>query len=495
MLRSTLSRLVIVTLMLGLPTSAGADADADAADEIAAEADASADKEPATPAVPAQPVDLTMVTSTAIGDQLPFVLFEGQPWQAAAGSSHVKLHMYFASPFMLQSIEASPCSGTRFEGEASAYVNFDEQWIPLQLTEGDAILGSRRANRSPIETRSVTINFHNNPSPCLASIRFVQADGTDVAVRVPRRVDGTVTASETLAPTLAYDAYKIFDSRYEHAWSTDGKDSGVHLDFQFKSAQRVERLAIANGYQRSDPHCWKNSRPKTVRLTGDDGYDVTIAIDDLMGTQIIELPQPFEGTSLKMEVTSAYGGKKWKDLVVSELRFGDDKGWFLLSPLAHIQESSAALQAAFDKAGISEVLGGSLEGANYSGEGGSQWTLRLRPDGSFYLQGFTETPGQDELMESKAFFALGSFEVKKSRGPLKLRLFGSLRTLTESYPMGMDCNGCGRDCSIAPRGPDGALLHILDETITLEVHGEGHRMKNLDKNRTLGFKTMEMFLD
>jgi hypothetical protein len=99
------------------------------------------------------------------------------------------------------------------------------------------------------------------------------------------------------------------------------------------------------------------------------------------------------------------------------------------------------------------------------------------------------------MMDSKSFFALGSFEVKEAKGPLKLRLFGTLRTLTESYPMGMDCNGCGRDCSVQARAPDGSLIHIFTETITIEAQGEAHLMKNIGRHRDLDFKTMEMFLD
>jgi len=346
-----------------------------------------------------------------------------------------------------------------------------------------------------VETRSVTINFHNNKAPCLSSLRFQGPAGVEVAVRVPRRVPGSVTASDTLEPTIAYDAYKVFDSRYEFAWATDGKDKGVHLDFAFDEPQRISRIAIANGYQRSDLHCWKNSRPKTLALTGDGDYRVEVEIADLMGTQVVSLPKPFTGKNLRIEVTDAFGGKKWRDLAISELRFGDEEGWFLLSPYDHLKESSAALQSAFDDAGVTEVLGGSLVGTDFSLSGGSSWTLRLRPDGSFYLQGFSENMGKDGMMDSTSFFALGSFEVKSGKGPLKLRLFGRLQTLTESYPMGMDCNGCGRDCSVTPKAPDGSLIQILSETITIEAKGEGHVMKNVDKRRDLDFKTMEMNLE
>ena len=442
----------------------------------------------------ATPVELTMVTATAIGQSLPFKLFEGEDWQAEATASQVKLHMYFAEPFQLSSIEAKPCAGYTFTSSASAYVNFDEQWVPLEITENPIIRGLVGSDSQGIEARSVTINFHSSVAPCLSELNFKGADGSNVPVRVPRRVGGNVVASSTLAPTLAYDAYKLFDSRYEYAWSSDGVDTGVHLDFSFDEPQRIERIALANGYQRSDPHCWKNSRPKTVQLSGDGGYSAELAIEDLMGTQVLELPTPFEGKNLRLTVTEAYSGKKWKDLLISELRFGDAEGWFLLSPFNHIQQSNKAYRAAFAKAGVEEILNQSLAGADFGMTGGGAWTLRLRSDGSVYVEGFNEEMGNDDMMTSESFFALGGYEVKETKGALKIKLFGSVKTLKEAYPMGMDCNGCGRDCNAAT-APDGSKVLVFSDVLTIKRKGDGFVVSNVDKRRDLAFKTMEMTLD
>src|SRR5439155_12007122 len=124
-----------------------------------------------------------------------------------------------------------------------------------------------------------------------------------------------------------------------------------------------------------------NSRVKTLRVTGDKGYEVTLAVADRMGSQILQLPTPFTGRTLTLSVSEAYRGNKYEDLVVSELRFFDGSQWFMLNPVERLKTISEANRSAFKKAGLEAVLNHGLF------HGDDEWVLRVRADGSMYLQG------------------------------------------------------------------------------------------------------------
>ncbi|EMF79882.1 hypothetical protein LEP1GSC188_1853 [Leptospira weilii serovar Topaz str. LT2116] len=83
-------------------------------------------------------------------------------------------------------------------------------------------------------------------------------------------MEGSVIASDTLSPVSFYDVTNLFDSRYEYAWASDdrkGKGDAVTLDFRFNERQRITKIKIWNGYQRSDQHCYSNGRLKEATLT------------------------------------------------------------------------------------------------------------------------------------------------------------------------------------------------------------------------------------
>lgn len=447
-------------------------------------------------------LNLSLVTATSIQDRLPFEIFTKGHWKPESDAKYVKLHLYFDTEFLLSKIELLSC-GENFQEDIGAYINFDGYYGELP---GGTALSSYQFNK-PVPARSITFNFGMMHSPCIAGVRLFDPQNNLYQIKTPKIVEGTVKASNTLKPVRSYHVMNLFDSRYEYAWATDKKTKGVKLDFQFQKKQTITKLKIWNGYQRSTQHCFSNSRVKSILLEGDQGYRETIKIKDILGPQEIQLPKPFRGKKLRFTVQDVYKGKSYSDLVISELRFHNGEEWFLFNPQPHIQSNTKHFSNLFDKAGLREILNDSLAGeANNEDKKketeqgiyeNQQWKLRLRTDGSFFLEGETyRANSQKEEEVNQKFFALGNYDVRKAKNQsMQLRIFGNLRVYTEVLDMEMDCNGCGKDCNL--QGNELASEgRIFQQILKIERHdGSSYRITNQSKKNKLNIKNVMMQIE
>ncbi|MBF3368224.1 NADase-type glycan-binding domain-containing protein, partial [Leptospira interrogans] len=155
----------------------------------------------------------------------------------------------------------------------------------------------------------------------------------------------------------------------EYAWASDdrkGKGVGVTLDFQFSERQTITKIKIWNGYQRSDQHCYSNGRLKEATLTGDNGYNQKIQVQDILGPQEIQLEKPFEGKNLRLTVTDIYAGKMYKGIVLSEIRFGEKKNWILIDPIKRSQSIAESNHLQFTASNLDKILTRGLIGPDIS---------------------------------------------------------------------------------------------------------------------------------
>ncbi|TGK38783.1 discoidin domain-containing protein [Leptospira andrefontaineae] len=466
---------------------------------------------------------VSMITATSMDSGLPFEILDGKKWRPEEGAKFVKLHFYPDETFLLSKIEVESCNGD-FSDPITAYINFDEYSQELSTGSTAAVTFD-----APKSTRSVTFNFHRNANLCVQKVNFYDDKGSKMKWKGPKVVEATVSASETAKPNLSYDVMNLFDSRYEYAWASDKKGPGVTLDFDFKETQKIKSIKIWNGYQRSDRHCQTNGRLKVATLTGDNGFEEKIEVGDIMGPQTIQFSKTFEGKKLKLKVDSIYTGKDYKGLVISEIRFSDGDDWILPNPMEQVKKIAKNNFFQFSAANIDNVLNWSYVGGEYtgnipaatasveqqqaqttegspaetSGEEGqtpetglisSNWTLRLRSDGSLFFEGnTTEADGDSQI--NKSFFALGNYEVKEAKPDgLKLRIFGLVRKMTqkeynEDY-YGGDCNGCGRDCNNSQDSENGEK--IFQEQILLRKSGNKLFIKNENPGKVFQFSTLEL---
>lgn len=439
---------------------------------------------------------VSMMHANAIDQESPLQLIRTGKWKAAAEARYVKLHVYLDEPVPMSAVELDACTKPPEHG-FSLWVNFEETSFHTNEAEEEGRLVPEperigfegttffaRGFQPGTEARSLTFNFESWQGVSLCGLRVYDPEGKPYHLVAPATVGGTAIASSTLAPLAAYDVMNLFDSRFEYAWASAGEPKNVDLVFRFDAPQTIDRLRIWNGYQRSGTHCIANSRAKGIEVTGEGGYSASLRVADELGSQVIALPKPFTGRELRLRIADSYLGKAYKDLVISELRFGGGGAWFMLDSLPMLRDAAAENRASFDSAGLPSNL---VLNQSYSTGFESSNVLRLRADGSFYLSGQAEI--RDEM---RAYFALGNFEVALPKPPdgIRLRLFG-LYYETEAYG---DCNGCGRDCN---RKTDAKLGRIFEEYVTVKATARSEkdvvlRVDNQSGGKKLPFKSLEL---
>lgn len=421
---------------------------------------------------------IALVATNSFAGELPYAIFEGKTWKAEHGAHFVKLHLYFDEPFEIQKIEVKACK--IFDNKPRAYINFDE-WSEELTPEKDT---ASIKLKKPLQARSLTFNFQNKGDLCLSGLNLYSKDAQILLVP-PQIVAAKVSASSTLNPELAYDVMNLFDSRLEYSWSSNGKSTGESIQLDFTSAQKITKIRIWNGYQRSDTHCQANSRAKVIELAGDHNYHEKITVQDIMGGQEIVLKKPFRGKSLTLKFLEAYKGKSYADLVISELRFWDGKTWLVPDPRSEMLKVAQHNAEQFQKANLKEIYEDDLSMDIQSSEKYGHWLLRFRKDGSFYLEGSWYLGP-----EFANYYALGNYEIKEtSKNEIKMRIFGFLRQHTGVVIM--DCNGCGRDCNKPDPNGDSSE-GIFQDFIIFKKTKEGITVTNAGKHKRIQFDTLFM---
>ncbi len=422
---------------------------------------------------------VSMVASTSIDQTLPLDALNGKGWRPEANLEFVKLHLYFDKAFSLGKIEINSCSAP-FTSPANMFVNFYDR-VALTNTGNQLV-----SNTSRNGVRSLTINFTTNKNICISQIKLFNSTGQAYTLVPPKVVEGKVTASSTLNPVSSYNIMNLFDGKYEYAWSADGKSVGENLNFEFAQPQHIEKIKLWNGYQRSDVHCYSNARVKKLLIEGDNNYRSEASVVDVMGGQEIVLDKPYTGKTLKLTVEEAYPGKKYKDLVISELRFYDGKDWFYINPLENLKNVITQNRQEFQKADVRAVLDETLTMNELKGSKSKEWMFRFRSDGSAYVEGFVDNAGRFE-----DFYALGSYEVKESSPQgIKLRIFGYLR---KNEGEGGDCNGCGRDCNLVKTTGENQEK-IFEDYLTLSKSGTDYLIQNTSTSKKLNFTQLKLKL-
>ena len=267
--------------------------------------------------------------------------------------------------------------------------------------------------------------------PTVKAIRFYRRSKTDdpkkvvttvMQFKLPKVVPVVVNASSILPPTTAYDPANLFDSRYDFAWSTDGaKTNGIgeKLDLTFAREVNIAGIYVWNGYQRSTTHFEKNGRVKSLNLTTAQGDSQYAALGSTYGMQKIALTKPLmQVKQLSLEIADIYPGSAYKDVLISELRFVDDKGNILLpaAPLPKLTYDKKWNE--FLDRSWSTFLHGIAPGPEECFEGCNNKSLRLRSNGTFviYLDfGSVSNDGSES-----ANVLEGNWTVEQD----KLRIFG-----------------------------------------------------------------------
>jgi len=255
--------------------------------------------------------------------------------------------------------------------------------------------------------KSVFIKINNAKS--LPSIKSVKIFGKDeknpIKIQLPLTPAASVKASSVLTPKIAYSPEHLFDSQTDMAWSTNGKETdGINQSatVSFDKETEIAGIMIWNGYQRSDAHYYANGRVKKLDVNGQ-----AADVKDNKKHQTILFPKPVNAKEITLTIKEIYKGSKYKDVLISELRFITPDGKIILP---RVKTKAAALSKTYSLK--TDTTYANLVAITENGKDIVE-TFRLRSNGSFVLY---KRSGVGEMSVAE-----GNWE---ETGANKIRVFG-----------------------------------------------------------------------
>ncbi len=326
----------------------------------------------------------------------------------------------FEEPVAADKLELKGCPGT--EGLLQLYVNG---------ALGGGFSWRKEQGFGSVTLRGGVRSLFLKQKPVLPGTKvcvgelLLSAKGERLAVKPPRTVKATVTASSTLEPADAYHVGYLSDGRTDFGWVEGVKGNGEGESVTVTLEQPVELVGLElwNGYQRSADHFKKNARAAAVTVAVDDGAPLALPVKDAQGPQKLLLAAPAKAKVLKLTITKAVKGTKYQDLVLSELRLLGPDGPITLRT-ADMASRRKALEAEVAGKALADVVDRELR-AVCGHE--ADVTLKLRTNHTFvsYEEGGGELGSKKEIFD-------GAWIVRRQGGPWStIELFGR-RHRTES---------------------------------------------------------------
>jgi hypothetical protein len=131
------------------------------------------------------------------------------------------------------------------------------------------------------------------------------------------------TASSSLKATSITDfrPTNMLDGNLSSAWveGAEGIGIGEWARFEFDAVIPLDRIEIANGYQKDDERFLGNSRVKTLEVEYSDGTEQVVELRDVQGLQAIQ-PEVQETQWIKLTILSVYADYTWDDTALSDVR-------------------------------------------------------------------------------------------------------------------------------------------------------------------------------
>ncbi|MFL5354883.1 NADase-type glycan-binding domain-containing protein [Archangium sp.] len=368
-------------------------------------------------ALAADPIALQTLTPTSgTGAEL---LLDGNPatgWSPEGDPAQEGVLLRFEKPVSLDGVSLRTCTGAP-ELQAALYLNGTEA-----LTEQKIGAEAKTLPFGKRELRSLFVRLQSagGAKACLGEVTLLQG-GKPQTVKAPRTVAGRIEASSVLTPADAYAPGFLFDGRLDFGWAEGSKGPGTGESFTLTLEAPVELTALElwNGYQRSEDHFQKNARAKKLSLSVDGGAPVPLGVKDSSGAQTLKLPAPMKGRVWKLSVDEVYPGKRYPDMVLSELRLVDAQG-----PLGvrtpDGDERKRALETGLAGSPLGKVANQRWRGlcAPEAVKSDRQFKLRTNNTFVFYDDSDDATWSASEVLD-------GAWVVKQASGPwAAVELFG-----------------------------------------------------------------------
>jgi len=222
---------------------------------------------------------------------------------------------------------------------------------------GIGVLGKNSASGTlvPMQEKAKSIYIKIDPvvtaqsgSIRIQSLRFMKKNATGgltaIPLTLPKLIPAQISATSILEPNSAYDPSNLFDSKYDFAWSTNGKKNdgrGESFTLSLQAPQNLSGIMLWNGYQRSDQHYKANGRVSELEIQADAQAVQKIKIADQMDPQKIIFNPPLANASkLTFTIRDIIPGTTYKDVLISELRLISANGE-LITPTTTLPKVTA----------------------------------------------------------------------------------------------------------------------------------------------------------
>lgn len=377
-------------------------------------------------------------------------LFDDDPesgWQTRPGSGPDEgLMLYFANALPLQSVQLVPEEGSFQSNDAflQTYVNGA---LSAGGKPGDPIsLGKKpvkslyiRLVRTGLEQtvksskNGAVVEIESFPADAYVgfkSLVVLNDKGEPLRLMPPARTRGTLSASSTLEPDLAYSPANLFDARKEFVWVEGNKTSagaGESLNFEFEEPVNITAIQVWNGYQRSDAHLAANARVRDFEFGSKEAGLTKYTLRDTKAGQKIELAVAAKGQQFELKIASIYPGSQYKDLAISDLVFFDgDRPFILDSKLK--EQSQVALRNKTGSSPLTQIFDRRI--SNKVEEAGvlTQQSIILRSDGTFVFYSNDIMPDDTESQT----LADGNWEmVSADPANFVIKIFGKWNNVSD----------------------------------------------------------------
>ncbi|MDA3900311.1 MAG: hypothetical protein PF637_07305 [Spirochaetes bacterium] len=279
--------------------------------------------------------------------------------------------------------------------------------------------------------------FESGRSASINSISFFNAQGEKMELALPEIKSGSVKASSSLEPVASYSVDFLFDSRKDFGWADGNSDRngiGEYIVFNFDDEVTVDALKIWNGYLRSDEHYKANERVENFTFGLTDGEESSYTLQDY-NIQKVDLKQALTGKSFTLKIDSIYPGAKYKDLVISEMRFLFKGRPFVLSSGGLEKQQKKNIEAKETDELYAKLIDRRFlltvsETDNYIYQ-----SLILRSNGSFVLWFVSEETGV-----SRSRYADGNWQIEKEG---RVKIFGRVHSIENHMEMEDDYDPYG----------------------------------------------------
>lgn len=421
-------------------------------------------------------VDLESFTATSVyGRNIPENILDNKnntSWATMAGANVDEgIFMSFEKPIDIAVVRID--ESKKFKGI------IDMEMFVNGVSLGIIPVNVNRKLRAPIRAKTIFFkidkinNAYSEKNIGVSDITLMNSKFKQIKINSIEVIKGSMTASSVLKPYDAYNTDLLFDSRSQFGW-TDGNlkktGDGEYVKFNFKKSVKISKLKIWNGYQRSLDHFKKNEA--VSEFTFSDGKNsVTKKLKVKFGPVIVDLGKTFEGKSFKFQIDSVRKGSRYKDLVISELRFYNEKKWFILD-----NGELAKRQKRILISSKNNIISKMIDKRCYMKSRDIEQSIILRSNGSFVIystfSGSKELGDMGEEKVKTKIVADGNWELKKaSSNSAEIRIFGRKHQIKklEEYEYNFNPYGQGSSTKVSQRTANSEV--IFSDFLTIRSSG------------------------